>query len=828
MRAYLAILLLVVAGCHDLPDLGTCGNGVIEATNGEACDGDEGGIDTCNDRCELSCQTAPVTDRYVVVGNDPDLGVLYCPDERMTCALDGICRVGGGQFSTPGETQDFDVLAATVGDFDGDGIDDLVGSAATDVIVRFGTDRGGALLDSYTQPAPASQAPVAFFDRDPKTTPEGTSQLTMAVPNEGLALLTSNTESFLADLDASVALPNLATTFPVVVEEPFRAAGVLGDVPYEIARSGATGLTVKRLAALQIFMPEPTLQPCGTGPSTLVDAAVSIDRRTLVVVAKMAGANFDVCRYFHGPTDTAWSRDVTSLSGQAPDGVLLANLGGDACPELVLVARNMTVTGLSFLPATGGTCAFSNTRNALAPTLPLQSGVLAAGDVRPGLGADELVTTDGVVAVVGGTLQPVIGPTTADRPWLSAAVVDLDRDGVLDVVAGRANQDNVDVVRGGTSPNAYRAVTEAPVTSVVAADLDGDGAGDAALVEGAGGNQRVSVLYGRTSGPVGPAVPMVPFTPSELRLASLRSAGWPPSPRTRDGVEDLIVVVTSPGQTSAMAGLMFGEASGRLTVPRFPEPTLVDNLRGALAAGDLSGNGVAQVAILSNASTASGAGKSVLVNDVTTGAWSLTGLTGVTANIDPNRAPVRLRTKGAPLIAFGTSPGLAATDLSGHACTAPTSVFAGSRMRAEDVIGNDGIDELLTANRAARVPQIHVYPITTSGTTCSFGAEQWTELAGCSDVARVGTTVVALCQIEDEMPGTTPDPVTRWGLYRISETGERDVLPFAAVDGNGRELTVGDFDGDGIADLAVQVARGGIRGVQLVHQCPAYDERGCQ
>lgn len=828
MRAFGALVLFLIAGCHDLPDLGTCGNGIIEATNGEACDGDEGGNDTCNDRCELTCQTALVTDAYVVVGRDPQIGELYCPDERMTCALDRVCRAGGGQFSTPAESQDFNVRFTSVGDFDGDQIDDLIGSTATSVIVRFGTDRGGALVASYSQPAPAAQAPPAFFDRDPKTTAIGSSQLTMAIPNDGVALLTSNTESFLADLDPSVELPNFAAILAVIVEDPVRVTGTpnFGDTPYEIARTGTAGVTVKRLAAFDVLSTPPTLAPCGAGPTTLIDATVSTDRRTLVVVAKTAPTAFVVCRYFHGPLDTAWTLDVTSLSGVVPDGAQLANLGGDACPELVLVARNQTMTGLSFLPAAPGTCAFSTTRNPLTPVLPAQTAVLAAGDVRPGLGADELVTTQGVLAVIGGaTLQPVIGPTTTDRLWQAAALVDLDRDGILDVVAGRLNQDDVDVVRGGTSPNAYRADTDAEVISVVAADLDGDGNGDAALVERAAMRQRVSVLYGGTSGAVGPAIAMVPFGDAILRTASVRSAGWAPSPRIRDGVEDLIVVVTTTGSTTAVAGVMFGEASRRLTMPRFPlDMQQVGSIRGALIAGDLTGMATAQIAILSNGDNASGVGKSLLLNEVTTAAWSRVDLTGVTAPIDPARAPARLRTKTSPWLVFGTSTGVAATNASGRACAAPASVMLGARMRGDDLIGDDGVDELVVSTQSIDGFQVHVYPVTSSGSTCAFGAEQWTNLARCADVARVGRQVVALCLADVQATGA----VAGWGLYRVSDGGEREPQPFAAIDGTGLQLTPGDFDGDGIPDLAVLVARGGIVGVQLVHQCPAHDERGCQ
>ena len=123
MRAFL-LLALALCACSDLPDLGTCGNGIIEAELGEACDGDLAGADTCTDTCELACQTSAVTDAYVVVPSS-SATEQYCPDTRLACGLDGICRGSSGQFTAVGGNQSFNAKLAVAGDFDGDGIADL-------------------------------------------------------------------------------------------------------------------------------------------------------------------------------------------------------------------------------------------------------------------------------------------------------------------------------------------------------------------------------------------------------------------------------------------------------------------------------------------------------------------------------------------------------------------------------------------------------------------------------------------------------------------------------------------------------------------------------
>ena len=57
IRAVLLAALAATAACHDLPALGVCGNGIVEANLGEACD-DGGASALCTPACELACATA--------------------------------------------------------------------------------------------------------------------------------------------------------------------------------------------------------------------------------------------------------------------------------------------------------------------------------------------------------------------------------------------------------------------------------------------------------------------------------------------------------------------------------------------------------------------------------------------------------------------------------------------------------------------------------------------------------------------------------------------------------------------------------------------------
>ena len=67
-------------------------------------------------------------------------------------------------------------------------------------------------------------------------------------------------------------------------------------------------------------------------------------------------------------------------------------------------------------------------------------------------------------------------------------------------------------------------------------------------------------------------------------------------------------------------------------------------------------------------------------------------------------------------------------------------------------------------------------------------------------------------------------------MFEIVNTGGelvRAERPIAVLDGEGRFVTAGDYDGDGVLDLAIGVNRGGVVNVQLLRQCPAHDTRTC-
>jgi hypothetical protein len=806
--------------CHDLPGLGTCGNGLAEAELGEACDGDVGGADTCTATCQLACQSAAVTAAYVAVGRDPATGAeQYCPDARMRCGLEGTCRAPSGAFRAPGLPHPFDVRAAAAGDADGDLIDDLVGSSATQLAARFGASRE-PFVDGVIQEAPSSESPPQLYDRRPDAVTPGVSDLALAVPTDGLAILSSDTESFKPELD--VTLPIDASALSVIVTDP--APGV-GDVFLEVAREGAAGLVVRRTAVPPLLAGLTLPGTCGGGGARLVEVAVARDRASFVVVGRTAtGAGWYACRYtasgaaFGPPAITAFP------GAPPPDWAVLADVDGDACAELVTGRYEPPPVGLttfSYAAAGGGSCALTGALTELGQDrLSGTVALLDAGRLLDGTSREQLATAAGVYQIQPGSptkLALIAAPTAPGRPWSSAAVVDLNGDGRLDLVAGRVQQDDVDVVRGGAAPTVYRADTAGIIEQVVAGDFDGDGLGDAALVEGSGAGARLAFLYGTGSGLAGPARAASTFG-APLVIARLGRYGWGYATRARDGIDDLAVVRVAAGV--ARGGVVLGDAPRIPTLPRLPPPAGGGIAEiGAVAVGKLDG------ARLLAATLAPGSDASIpRVHDLAAGTWGPEVQLG-TFDADLARAPTVLRRAGAPLVATvarprapGAAPTLGAFDLAGRVCTGTPKgpVLA---LDAVDLLGDDGVDELVvtTGSLTAGDRAVSVIPVA-PGAPCQLGAEQLgAALARCVDVARAGATIVALCELS----------ARRYGLFRVTG-GAREAEPFAEVDGLGTQLIPGDFDGDGVTDLAVGVARGLEVNVQFVAQCPAHDVRGCR
>ena len=154
------------------------------------------------------------------------------------------------------------------------------------------------------------------------------------------------------------------------------------------------------------------------------------------------------------------------------------------------------------------------------------------------------------------------------------------------------------------------------------------------------------------------------------------------------------------------------------------------------------------------------------------------------------------------------------------ACPPATAAGNPTALYPVDLDG-DGIDEVAVYSQdmnsqPAVAPTLQVFdahcPITKLGTD---------RISDCIAITRVGGQLVGLCSSGVSMG--------KRGLFQIIRAGTELVRGEERVtlDAEGQYLTAGDFDGDGVTDVAVGVNRGGVIHVELVRQCPAHDTRRC-
>lgn len=131
----LALALVVVTGCESLPDrpAGVCGNVTIEA--GEDCDTFDAGEGTrcappgsphpCRWVCEPQATGATQESEPQGSGGAAPQTRLQCP-AGLGCGLDGVCRTPSSRFEEEGEPLNLLHERLDSGDFDGDGINDVL------------------------------------------------------------------------------------------------------------------------------------------------------------------------------------------------------------------------------------------------------------------------------------------------------------------------------------------------------------------------------------------------------------------------------------------------------------------------------------------------------------------------------------------------------------------------------------------------------------------------------------------------------------------------------------------------------------------------------
>ncbi|MBP9204760.1 MAG: hypothetical protein KBG28_12395 [Kofleriaceae bacterium] len=841
---------LFAAGCAELPELGRCGNGVVEASRGEACDGVSS---LCDDQCRLVCvdgDEAPPPD-YVVAGTDSAGTVAYCPAGH-TCGVDAICRAPSGGFRAATTPVSFAGGTVAVADVEQDQRSELVGLSQTGIQILSGPDLG-VVLDLATPPA---SGPGVIADLDGDGLPD------LAAPVEGgLALLRGDGVGFRPVLDFTPLPAEVGDVFPFVVTPPPHLGGDSGDGLF-YARQGPGGITVRW------FDPDgtelPALPPCAlAGGLPMLPPVVARDRRQFALLVPLAAESVVVCHYQPGPPATPWRLTRTTLASAGElvaashRPAVMANLDPDPCLELAYASSNGGVARVDAGPG----CALTEPPGLLGVNFggAALTTLLAAADLD-GDGADELIADTVVLAD-----RPGLGWSSVFLPapaWGLATVADVDGDGLDDVVAAAGQRDDLTVLRGARdlafAP--YRVATARPSAQLVGADLDGDGVGDVAQIErlGAAGD-RAMVWFGSRAGPLARAAEVVAPRPGTTLAIGYLGRRLGPTPSTSDGIDDLAVVRFTAGGARELA-VLFGSVSRLLFTIHWPGLASAGKppMPNVVTAADLIPGGQLDLA---PASVTGGAdlwlwdGADARVGST---AWNAT-VDGVTRTAGSR--PTALAGRGptaSHVFLLSSEPEATRGDLpdtlvasyrggGGPAAPVACATLAWSVLEADATLlaatvidlGGDGLDELaVTLDPAA--PRIVIYPVgggsiaAAGDPGCGLGPpilDTRTLRDPDSGVALRCTAAAALgrgaeplaisCLTDDARPSARvyavrPDAATGWATRTLG-----------TLAGPPTQLHIGDLDGDGVPDLAAVVDLATGAAVQVLAQCEAARPGEC-
>ena len=480
---------------------------------------------------------------------------------------------------------------------------------------------------------------------------------------------------------------------------------------------------------------------------------------------------------------------------------------------------------------------FATAQNYATGTVPTS---VALGDFNGDGIADLVVANSGannVSVLLGngnGTYQDAVNYAAGTGPS-SVAVGDLNGDGFADLVVANYGANNVSVLLGngnGTFQTAVNYGAGFNPFSVVVGDFNGDGKADLAVANSGSGN--VSVLLGKGDGTfLSPVNYNVGTTPSSAAVGDFNG----------DGIPDLAVANLISNNVSVLLGNGDGtfQTAVNYTVGASP---------GSVAIGDFNGDGVLDLAVANYGSSGSGTTVSVLMGNSSDPGTFLaavnytvgTGPSSVAVGDFNGDGKIDLAvanfTSNNVSILLGNGNGTFQAAVNWGAGTGPESVVVGNLNgdgRADLAVANNGGNNVSVLLGTALPPTTTI--LSSSPNPSRFGqAVTLTAVLSPSNAPGSvefldGTTVLGvnalngsgIAELVTTALGAGPSQSLRAvypgvpGVWQSSESVVVNQVVNAVADsglatavnygvGTGAEpdsVAVGDFNGDGIADLAV-------------------------
>lgn len=833
-------LAAVAASCASFAPLASnvCGNSVVDES--EDCDSHVqdpsthcGAADTLN-ACRFLCAPKSTTE--------------VCPS-GWGCGRDGVCRIAKDHFEPLHDLVPFaSPHDLRVADFNGDGTLDVLLLGVEDArgltparIVFSATPS----TPRRVQVIPTTLAAPVVADLDG----EGASELGFTDLN-GISIYQARAQDRAAFAPFPTFLPPSGTSLralpmDVIPTDP-------GDeivMFVERNKMGATleGPPEKVSSSLLKLAPLGKADLAGPIAWGRLDEGAPCPQIVLPFRGIEAVRLFTPCRAKDGQIE--WNQDGTSRAIQLPlgakvdRGVLLVDLDLDQHLDLLIGASGHTYVAWG---VGDGTFRSTKSNGAIDTAglyaLPEEAGgdtafPLAAADLN-GDGAIDFVVPKGIVVSVPGQYKVTQNNTGS---WSQAVIADFNGDQRLDVAVGSSSAINIDLFTnaGGGVFNYANVPTDGPTSQFVAGDFDGDLVTDLAfaqrLKQASSTEDDLTIAFGATFGSLS-----APVITAELSQVEQLSPAHIDSTTSADGIVDLVAVsqyVTGStdamftfegaGSRSLQAPLPLGDlgkpdVAVALAAGRFGNdlPDLIavgaDSATGALRLWRIDENADLVLAHLHPSEALASEFHSNAPNQEVSFSY---GVTLAAGNLDRDMndkldevvlaAPYGPDGGAALVIADYDAKTFHLTPRKEQPFAAVISVD--STLRLLDVDGDDNLDAVLTTGTDEAPSDLLVFwGNGARGLDTAAPARIQVE-GGINDVACLPRSRGKGCQL---IAVTTKDALEIMGQpgRTFTVTKRTDLV-------GGHGIGVGDFDNDGVVDVAIQTSIG----LQIYRSVPVHE-----
>jgi hypothetical protein len=488
-RRGLPLIAAMGLGCAQLPDIaaGVCGNAVVEPS--EDCDTFVPVVGAvCRPKgtvgeCHLDCRPR----------NDGTRSP--CP-QNWGCSPEGICRPPTGDFEPAVDYANSGAWTLQSGDFDGDGIDDIIGLEPPDSFGRTRVryhyfDAQGMRSSSASFPKLISVPVIADLNRDGRSDLVfSDSRISVLLGRADRSLIPETYNSYHFD-DTQL---RMVPVYGDAIQNSISAAALL-------TQQGITGYYNVDPSSNVLRLQGQLTEPIDVLAGEPVSGNIIEDPRTSpcreVVTAYRGQSQFslaDVCA--SNGAAVVWRDRVlqwnVTLEPPAPidSGAIIVDVNGDHHLDVLIGADGTTYVSYGDGQRLATAIPFQlRLTNDWRPTqgtpiaMPLAAGDVSSDGIVDFVFSDHLLVS--VPNSIGAPSNYVVTYVNLSSPWTLAAIADVNGNGQPDIIAASDKGINIEFFNGnGTEyPTNHTLSTNAPVKRMVVGDVDGDLIDDVAFTE---------------------------------------------------------------------------------------------------------------------------------------------------------------------------------------------------------------------------------------------------------------------------------------------------------------------------------------------------------